>query len=141
MSDPHRRFSPLCVTLALVVLTGCGTTFLGKGQGLATGERFRAAEELVLKADADAAPGCNRRSVTYTEVVSDPRVAVTPYDQVYTHSLPDASRPTQSPGVFASGRQTTYSEFTERWTVDRCGGRVHYLVTFRPDGKIKVVPE
>lgn len=141
MNDLLRRCAPFSALLTLALLTGCGTTFLGRGQGLATGERFRAAEALVLKADADAAPGCNRRSVTYTEVVSDPRVAVTPYDQVYTHSLPDASRPTQSPGVFASGRQTTYSEFTERWTVDRCGGRVHYLVTFRPSGEIKIVPE
>lgn len=126
--------------LVLLLAAGCAYSplGLGVGSGISSGRLYTAAESKVLGADAAAAPDCKDRKIVNTEVVTAPKVSATPYDQAYTHSLPDSSKATTSPSAGLRPLETTYSEFTERWTVSRCGQRVSYKVTFRPGGEIQV---
>lgn len=133
----------LFLPLVALIAAGCASTplGLGVGTGISTGRVYAAGQKAVLDADRAAAPDCKDRKVTNTEVVTAPTVSATPYDQVYTHNLPDSSKATSSPGVPLRRSETTHSEYTERWTVSRCGERAKYLVTFRPNGEIKVVAD
>ncbi len=127
-------------SLIALLAAGCASSplGLGVGTGIATGRLYAAAESKVLGADIAAAPDCKDRKIVNTEVLTRPQVSATPYDQAYTHSLPDSSKATTSPSASLRPVETTYSEFTERWTVGRCGQRVAYKVTFRPGGEIQV---
>jgi hypothetical protein len=133
----------LFLPFVALIAAGCASSplGLGVGSGISTGRVYAAGQKAVLDADRAAAPDCKDRKVTNTEVVSAPTVTATPYDQVYTHSLPDASKATSSPSVPLRRSETTHSEYTERWTVSRCGDRAKYLVTFRPNGEIQVVAD
>jgi hypothetical protein len=133
----------LFLPLVALIAAGCASSplGLGVGTGISTGRVYAAGQKAVLDADRTAAPDCQDRKVTNTEVVSAPTVTATPYDQAYTHSLPDSSKATSSPSVPLRRSETTHSEYTERWTVSRCGERAKYLVTFRPNGEIKVVAD
>jgi len=130
-------------SLIALLAAGCASSplGLGVGTGIATGRLYAAAESKVLKADIAASPDCKDRKVVNTEVLTRPQVSATPYDQAYTHSLPDSSKATTSPSASLRPVETTYSEFTERWTVSRCGQRVAYKVTFRPGGEILVAAD
>ncbi len=133
----------LFLPLVALIAAGCASSplGLGVGTGISTGRVYAAGQKAVLDADRAAAPDCKDRKVTNTEVVSAPKVSATPYDQVYTHNLPDSSKGTSSPGTPLRRSETTYSEYTERWTVSRCGQRAQYIVTFRPNGEIQVVAD
>lgn len=138
-----KTLSIIPFALITLLLTGCSSSRLGLGvgSGLSTGRLFAAGEAKVLEADRAAAPDCKDRQVTNTEVVTPPKVSATPYDQAYTHQLPDSSKATDSPTAALRRPETTYSEFVERWTVSRCGQRATYLVTFRPGGEITVTAD
>ena len=133
----------LFLPLVALIAAGCASSplGLGVGTGISTGRVYAAGQKAVLEADRTAAPDCKDRKVTNTEVVTAPKVTATPYDQAYTHSLPDSSKATSSPSIPLRRSETTYSEYTERWTVSRCGERAHYLVTFRPNGEVQVVAD
>jgi hypothetical protein len=133
----------LFLPLVALIAAGCASSplGLGVGTGISTGRVYAAGQKAVLEADRTAAPDCKDRKVTNTEVVTAPKVIATPYDQAYTHSLPDTSKATSSPSIPLRRSETTHSEYTERWTVSRCGERAHYLVTFRPNGEVQVVAD
>jgi len=141
-------FRTSLLSLALLVVAGCAShsnsgtrpAIIGRGNGLAAGALYRTGETKVLAADAAAAPSCTSRAVTTTEVVRQPAVVATPYDAAYTYALQDVSKGVSG---YPAARtvEVAYSEFVERWTVNRCGDRVQYLVTFRPDGTVLVAPE
>lgn len=133
----------LVLPFVALFAAGCASSplGLGVGTGISTGRVFAAGQKAVLEADRAAAPDCKDRKVTNTEVVSAPTVTATPYDQAYTHSLPDSSKGTSSTAMPLRRSETTYSEYTERWTVSRCGERAQYLVTFRPNGDVQVVAD
>lgn len=133
----------LFVPLVALIAAGCASSplGLGVGTGISTGRVFAAGQKAVLEADRAAAPDCKDRKVTNTEVVSAPTVTATPYDQAYTHTLPDSSKGTSAPGMPVRRSEVTHSEYTERWTVSRCGERARYLVTFRPNGEVQVVAD
>lgn len=130
-------------SLLALLAAGCASSplGLGVGSGISSGRLYAAAESKVLGADIAAAPDCKERKVVNTEVLTAPKVSATPYDQAYTHSLPDSSKATTSPSAGLRPVETTYSEFTERWTVSRCGQRVSYKVTFSPGGEIQVAAD
>jgi len=135
------------ISAALLLLAGCASSnhssrpsMVGRGNGLATGALYRTAETKVLSADAAAASACQTRSVVDTEVVTRPAVVATPYNPGATYAMPDASR-NASGYPAAQSVEVAYSEFVERWTLNRCGEQVRYLVTFRPDGTVLVAPE
>lgn len=129
--------------LIALLAAGCASSplGLGVGSGISSGRLYAAAESKVLSTDIAAAPDCKDRKIVNTEVITAPKVSATPYDQAYTHSLPDSSKGTVSPSANLRPVETTYSEFTERWTVSRCGQRVPYKVTFRPGGEIQVAAD
>ncbi len=135
------------VSAALLLAAGCASSnnsskpsVVGRGNGLATGALYRTAETKVLSADAAAASNCQSRSVVDTEVVKRPAVVATPYNPGATYAMPDAYKSVSGYPATQSV-EVAYSEFVERWTLNRCGERVRYLVTFRPDGTVLVVPE
>ncbi len=130
-------------SLIALLAAGCASSplGLGVGSGISSGRLYAAAESKVIAADSAAAPDCKDRKIVNTEVLTAPKVSATPYDQAYTHSLPDSSKATASPSANLRPVETTYSEFTERWTVNRCGQRVAYKVTFRPGGEIQVAAD
>lgn len=132
----------LLIPLVALLAAGCSSNPFGSGVGtsIASGPQYAAGEAKVLAADAAAAPDCKSRKVINTEVVTRPQVSATPFDQAYTHSLPDASKATTSPSA-RSAPETTHSEFVERWTISRCGERIHYRVTFRPNGDVLVAAD
>ncbi len=132
----------LWIPLIALIAAGCSSNPFNRvvGTGIATGPQFAAGETQVLATDAAAAPDCKSRKVINTEVVTRPQVSATPFDQAYTHSLPDASKATTSPSA-RTIPDSTHSEFVERWTVSRCGERVHYRVTFRPNGDVLVAAD
>ena len=139
----------LLITALTALLAGCAETQfgLGAGHGIATGALYRSAEEKVIAADKAAAPSATDRRVVATSVITEPKVRATAYDSAYSHALPDANQ--ANSGAFLQNRDvgsgSTYSEFVERWTVQRGADRVNYKVTFRPGtnnrGDIQVVPE
>lgn len=133
----------LFLPLVALIAAGCASSplGLGVGTGISTGRVFAAGQKAVLEADRAAAPDCKDRKVTNTEVVSAPTVTATPYDQAYTHTLPDSSKGSSSTGMPLRRSEVTHSEYTERWTVSRCGERARYLVTFRPNGEVQVVAD
>jgi hypothetical protein len=132
----------LSIPLIALIAAGCSSNpfAMGRGTGIAIGRQYAAAESKVLATDAADAPECTTRKVVNTEVVTRPQVSVTPFDQAYTHALPDTSKATASPGVMPPP-ETSHSEFVERWTVSRCGERFHYRVTFRPNGDVLVAAD
>jgi hypothetical protein len=120
---------PLALALLAALAAGCATS-----QGtLSSGPAYVSARDAVLAADTAAAPDCATRRLARTETVEKPRVSVNAYDAAYTDSLPSAGQaPSYAFGSTPkSGRR--YSQFVERWTVERCGQSVPYLVTFKPD--------
>ncbi len=123
-------------------LAGCeaGSRVL-LGGSLAKGRLYRAAEERVLALDKAAAPECEARMVASVRLVERPASAATDYDRMYSVGLPDVSRGLQTPATSASPASTVSDGFTERWTVDRCGKRFSYRVTFSAGDLFEVTPE
>lgn len=138
----HRIQRLSLISAAFLLLAGCASSsaVVGRGNGLASGALYRTAESKVMAADAAAASACQTRSVANTEVVKPPAVVATPYNAGATFAMPDASKSVSGYPATQSV-EVAYSEFVERWTLNRCGEQVRYLVTFRPDGTVLVAPE
>jgi len=124
---------------AALLVAGCQTgADAWAGGSLAKGRLYRLAEEKVLAVDAEAAPQCQGRSVASVRVIDRPTAAATDYDRMYSVGLPDMSRGLQTPSAQPSSSSTVAMAFTERWTVERCGVRVAYRVTFSPGDVVEV---
>ena len=123
-------------------LAGCETgSRVLLGGSLAKGRLYQAAEEKVLALDKATSPECEARVIASVRVIDRPASAATDYDRMYSVGLPDVSRGLQTPATSPSPASTVSDRFTERWTVDRCGQRISYRVSFSPGDIIEVVPE
>lgn len=135
-------FHAIVLGAAGLCLAGCeaGARVL-MGGSLARGRLYQAAEERVLAMDKAAAPECEARTIASVRLIDRPASAATDYDRMYSVGLPDVSRGLQTPASRPSSASTVSEGFTERWTVDRCGKRFSYRVSFSPGDIVEVVPE
>lgn len=114
-----------------VVASGCSAPEilnLGGRTALATGSLYRQAESIVMARDREAAPQCKTRMVRGTRLLEAPEAIADPRGGSESVSFSGSGTP--SSYVIPSERR--YSQFVERWVVQRCDAEVVYRVTFTP---------
>ena len=117
--------------LMSLLLAGCSAPEilnLGGRTALATGALYRQAESIVMARDRDAAPQCKTRLVRGTRLLEAPEAIADPRGGSESVSFSGSGTP--SSYVIPSERR--YSQFVERWVVQRCDAEVVYRVTFTP---------
>lgn len=113
------------------VASGCSAPEilnLGGRTALATGSLYRQAESIVMARDREAAPQCKTRMVRGTRLLEAPEAIADPRGGSESVSFSGSGTP--SSYVIPSERR--YSQFVERWVVQRCDAEVVYRVTFTP---------
>ncbi|HTI68912.1 MAG TPA: hypothetical protein VMF06_03035 [Candidatus Limnocylindria bacterium] len=114
-------------------MTGCrnspSQSFLQAGKApLAEGALYRQAETVVLDTDREKARECTTRRVIKTELFKAPEITAASHATVGVGSMSGMG----TPDSYYLSPDQRYSEFVEKWTLDRCGQEVTYLVTFTP---------
>ncbi len=112
-------------------LAGCSAPEilnLGGRTALATGSLYRQAESIVMARDREAAPQCKTRMVMGTRLLEAPEAIADPRGGSESVSFSGSGTP--SSYVIPSERR--YSQFVERWVLQRCDTEVVYRVTFTP---------
>lgn len=110
---------------------GChspGFLDLGGRAGLATGALYRHAESIVMARDRDAAPQCRNRSVRDTRLIEAPEAVADPHGGRDSVSFSGSG----TPSSYVIPAERRYSQFVERWVIQRCDTEVVYRVTFTP---------
>jgi hypothetical protein len=128
MKHPITFLLGVAITL---LLFGCSTPEQSSVSGkrpIAHGALYRQAEQAVISKDRELAADCQARSVAKREMFRAPLAMVTARA---TAPEPITGMYTPAPSVPAPV-ETQYSEFVEKWTVNRCGQEIAYLVTFTP---------
>ena len=130
-----RLRSPIRVAGVLALmglfLAGCSAPEILNLSGrtaLATGALYRQAESIVMARDREAAPQCKTRSVLTTRLLEAPEAIADPRGG--SESISFSGSGTPSSYVIPSERR--YSQFVERWVLQRCDAEVVYRVTFTP---------
>lgn len=130
-----RLRSPIRVAGVLALmglfLAGCSAPEilnLGGRTALATGALYRQAESIVMARDREAAPQCKTRSVLTTRLLEAPEAIADPRGGSESVSFSGSGTP--SSYVIPSERR--YSQFVERWVLQRCDAEVVYRVTYTP---------
>jgi len=119
------------LTLMGLFLAGCSAPEilnLGGRTALATGSLYRQAESIVMARDREAAPQCKTRMVMGTRLLEAPEAIADPRGGSESVSFSGSGTP--SSYVIPSERR--YSQFVERWVLQRCDAEVVYRVTFTP---------
>ncbi len=112
-------------------LAGCSAPEilnLGGRTALATGSLYRQAESIVMARDRETAPQCKTRMVMGTRLLEAPEAIADPRGGSESVSFSGSGTP--SSYVIPSERR--YSQFVERWVLQRCDAEVVYRVTFTP---------
>jgi hypothetical protein len=127
MKKRYLLFPSLAGVALAAGLAGCASS---SHQTNTEGTLYMDARQAVLSADRSAAPECNDRHLTHTEIVTPPEMVATPFT---------------SSGLATPPGERRFSRSVERWTIERCGKTVPYLVTFAPNDNgqtdISVTPE
>lgn len=130
-----RLQSPIRIAAGLALmglfLAGCSAPEilnLGGRTALATGSLYRQAESIVMARDREAAPQCKTRMVMGTRLLEAPEAIADPRGGSESVSFSGSGTP--SSYVIPSERR--YSQFVERWVLQRCDAEVVYRVTFTP---------
>ena len=121
-----------CLPLLPVILAGCASSgpeeLWSSKSPIAHGALYRQAETVVFSVDSEKAPDCTKRSVVKAELFKAPEYVAD------ARGRADVSFSGSGvPDSYAVPIDRRYSEFIEKWTINRCGSNIDYMVTFTPD--------
>ena len=101
---------------------------LGGRTALATGALYRQAESIVIARDREAAPQCKTRIVLGTRLLEAPEAVADPRGGSESVSFSGSG----TPSSYAVPSERRYSQFVERWVLQRCDTEVVYRVIYTP---------